>query len=132
MGGASSNSQAWTSYRTTTRVDTMSTSQIYTSSNLKDSLNPVKFEFRESRDNEHQLETTPIIIGLDVTGSMSNLLKSVATEIGTVASTVFEKDIVKDPQIMIMGIGDVKCDKAPLQVTQFESDIRIAEQLKEL
>ena len=28
---------------------------------------------------------------------------------------------------MFMGIGDVKYDSAPLQVTQFEADIRIAE-----
>jgi len=132
MGGSASSSQAWTSYRTTTKVDSKSTAQIYTSQNLKDVFNPAKFEFRESRDNVHQLETTPIIIGLDVTGSMSHLLKTIATGIGTFASTIFEKDIVKDPQIMIMGIGDVECDSAPLQVTQFESDIKIAEQLKEI
>lgn len=132
MGGASSSSQAWNSYKTTTRIDSSTTKQIYTSSRLKDVFNPVKFEFRESRDNQYQPETTPIIVGLDVTGSMSSLLKTVASGIGTFASTIFEKDIVKDPQIMMMGIGDVKCDNAPLQVTQFESDIKILEQLKEL
>lgn len=132
MGGASSSSQVWTSYKTTTKIDSSTTKQIYTSSRLKDEFNPTKFEFRESRDNIHQPQTTPIIVGLDVTGSMSSLLKTVASGIGTFASTIFEKDIVKDPQIMMMGIGDVKCDSAPLQVTQFESDIRILEQLKEI
>jgi hypothetical protein len=45
---------------------------------------------------------------------------------------VYKRKPVKDPQLMFMGIGDVNCDTAPLQVSQFESDIRIAEQLTEL
>ena len=31
-----------------------------------------------------------------------------------------------------MAVGDVECDTAPLQVTQFESGIEIVEQLKEI
>lgn len=41
------------------------------------------------------------------------------------------KDI-KDIEFCIMGIGDVAYDEAPLQVSQFESDVRIAEQLDKL
>lgn len=132
MGGPASSSTQWSSYTTQTNVRGQSTAQIYTSRTIKDTLDPKKFEVRESRDNVHQPETTPIIVGLDVTGSMSHLLKTLAEEVGTFASSIFEKDIVKDPQIMLMGIGDVKCDDSPIQVTQFESDIRIAEQLKEI
>ena len=38
-------------------------------------------------------------------------------------------DSVKDVEFLIMGIGDLSYDRAPIQISQFESDIRIAEQL---
>ena len=39
---------------------------------------------------------------------------------------------VTDPQFLCAAIGDSKSDKTPLQVTQFESDIRIIRQLTDL
>lgn len=39
---------------------------------------------------------------------------------------------IKDVEFMIMGIGDLSCDYYPIQVSQFESDIRIAEQLDKI
>ena len=44
---------------------------------------------------------------------------------------LYSTKLVEDPQLMFAAIGDTT-DEAPLQVTQFESDIRIAEQLMEL
>lgn len=41
-------------------------------------------------------------------------------------------DEVKDVEFMIMGIGDLAYDECPIQASQFESDIRIAEQLDKL
>jgi hypothetical protein len=36
---------------------------------------------------------------------------------------------IKDVEFMVMGIGDFAYDNAPLQVSQFESDVRICDQL---
>lgn len=133
MGSAPSSSKDWSSYKTTRKIDTATTDQIYTSSDMKDKFNPAKIALREARDNAAQPETTPIIIALDVTGSMSSMLKEVAKGIGDFVTQVHADGIIKDPQIMLMAIGDVEAgDRAPLQVTQFESDIRIIEQLQEL
>ena len=38
-------------------------------------------------------------------------------------------DTVQDVEFLVMGIGDLSYDRAPIQISQFESDIRIAEQL---
>ena len=39
---------------------------------------------------------------------------------------------VKDVEFCIMAIGDLSYDNAPIQMGQFESDIRITEQLEKV
>ena len=39
---------------------------------------------------------------------------------------------VEDVEFLIMGIGDLAYDSAPIQASQFEADIRIAEQLDKI
>jgi len=88
---------------------------------------------RESRDPEPGISSTPIIIGFDVTASMGYLAKTLATEtLNEVINTILREGIVSAPQILMSAIGDVKSDKTPLQVTQFESDIRIIKELMDL
>ena len=87
---------------------------------------------RESRDSEVHPDSTPIIIGLDVTGSMNSILEAVAKKLGTMVEEILNRKPVSDPQIMFNAIGDAMYDDAPLQVTQFETDIKIAEQLTDL
>lgn len=131
MGGGSWTSQSWNTYSKTNVVG-KSAQQIYSSSNLQDKYNPNKIALRESRDGADHPLSTPIILGLDVTGSMNDILQAVATGLGTLVQGIYDKLPVTDPQIMFAAIGDAYTDEAPLQVTQFESDIRIAEQLKDL
>ena len=45
---------------------------------------------------------------------------------GTLFTGIIDRKPVTDPHVMFMGIGDVEYDSAPLQVSQFEADNRIA------
>lgn len=111
-----------------TRVD-----QVFTKRRLSELLNPKNVMLRESCDGEDNPNSRPIIIGLDVTGSMGMVAKHIAQEgLGEVMNAIFDRQPVKDPHLMFMGIGDAAFDDAPLQVSQFEADFRIVEQLSNL
>lgn len=139
MGGGTWTAQSWNSYSKST-IQGKSATSIY-SSQVKDKFLPLSTDrnkhgslavIRESRDSEDHPNSTPIILGLDVTGSMSSILETIAKKLNVVVEEVYARKPVSDPQIMFSAIGDGICDRYPLQVTQFESDIRIAEQLTEL
>ncbi len=137
MGGGNWTNKDWDNYASK-NVRGMSTSNIYKSNNIAEEFDPSKIVIRESFDSIEHPSSTPIIIGLDVTGSMGGLLQVVAEKLGDLVGEILERNPVTDPQIMFMAIGDSYGrggnyhDEAPLQVTQFESDIRIAEQLTKL
>ena len=82
---------------------------------------------RECCDSEEHPHTKPVILALDVTGSMGGASVKVAKELNVIMTELYDK--VQDVEFMIMGIGDLAYDRAPIQASQFESDIRIAEQL---
>ena len=88
---------------------------------------------RESRDSEDSPESTPVIIGFDVTASMGYLAKELALNaMNSVITYLYDEKPISNPQILCAAIGDSRADKYPLQVTQFESDIRIIKQLLNL
>lgn len=135
MGSGSYSRKAWTDFSTSRAYDdpTTKTADIYSSRGLAESMDPLKFDLRESVDGDDNPEATPIIIGLDVTGSMAPVLDKVAREgLKTVCEEVYNRKPVTDPHICLLGIGDVECDSAPFQATQFEADVRIFEQLEKL
>lgn len=109
------------------------TRDIYRGSSVHDDLNPLKFDIRESVDSGDNPKSTPLIIGLDVTGSMRPVLDSIARKgLKTVCEGVYERKPITDPHICVLGIGDVNYDRGPFQATQFEADIRIFEQLEKI
>lgn len=103
-----------------------SAQEMFTRRSLAMELNP-KNVTRECVDNAEHPCTKPVILALDVTGSMGRAAVAVAQKINTVMTELYSK--VSDIEFMIMGIGDLAYDDTPLQVSQFESDVRIAEQL---
>lgn len=120
----------WRSF-STAKVTGKGTAGIYTAKTIDSRFDP-KNVVRESCDSDDHPNSTPIILGLDVTGSMSRILNVMAEKTGLVMEEIYKRKPVPDPQILFSAIGDSVYDRYPLQVTQFESDIRIAEQLTQV
>ena len=107
--------------------------QLFKQKEVKKEFKPLNIAIRESCDSEENPESTAIIIGLDVTGSMGYIAEDIVkNSLGTLVESLYDNVPVTDPHIMIMAIGDIFHDRVPLQVTQFEADIRIAEQLTDI
>lgn len=107
----------------------LSNQEMFGARTLDPMLDP-KDVMRECCDTEEHPEAIPVILALDVTGSMGQAAVEVAKQLNIIMTKLYEK--VKDVEFMVMGIGDFAYDRYPLQVSQFESDIRIAEQLDKI
>lgn len=135
MGGGSWTSSAYDSrlksrgIASADSIMSMDTNQYYESRNLAPVLNP-KNVTRECCDSDEHPNTIPVILALDVTGSMGAAAKACAAKLNEIMTSLYEK--VNDIQFMTMAIGDFSYDRAPLQVSQYESDIRILEQMDQI
>jgi hypothetical protein len=102
-----------------------------------ESLDPTKknaagLNIRESRDSVEHPNSVPIVVGLDVTGSMSSVPRTVQQKLTGLFGLLIRKGYVEDPQIMVSAYGDAFTDSVPLQVSQFESDNRTDDNLDNL
>lgn len=109
----------------------------FTAVSMCDEFNPSNVNMRFSKRgpfNEFR-DVITVLIGLDVTGSMDIIPKSLLQ--GKLGSLMVDlKKTFSKPnenlQISFAGMGDAKSDEAPLQVTHFESDNRFAQQLQKI
>lgn len=133
MGRGSYTAADWAKLRNSRNLaNAQSETEIFRKTECDPRFDPKFIQAREARDSEDHPESLPIIIGLDVTGSMGYLATQVAQEsLNETMMKLYSTNAVKDPALMFAAYGDYH-DSAPLQVTQFESDIRIAEQLLDL
>lgn len=106
-----------------------STQSTFKAKKMSDKLNPYGV-VRECCENEEHPNTIPIILGLDVTGSMNQACKACLDSLNQVILQLYEK--FPDVEIAIAGIGDFSWDQSPFQLSQFESDVRIAENIFDL
>jgi hypothetical protein len=131
MGSGTFDAGAYRAFSASTA--TKSTAEIYTARAIQANLNPRGVKLRESRDSADNPKSTPLIVALDVTGSMHILADVIAREgLGTLFTSVLDRKPITDPHVMFMAVGDANFDRAPLQVSQFEADNRIVEQLTQI
>ena len=91
-------------------------------------MNPKGVRLRESRDSADHPQSLGIVFALDVTGSMGQIPKIMATQQLPNFMKILLDCEVRDPQPLFVAIGDAFSDRAPLQVGQFESTAELMDQ----
>ena len=95
-------------------------------------LDPRGVRLRESRDSAGHPRSLAIAVLFDVTGSMLGVPRALQGKLPQLLGLLLRKGYAQDPQIMFGAMGDATCDRAPLQVGQFESDNRMDDDLSRI
>ena len=121
MGGTSYSSQAYQNLRSSYAGKSMNQVFTNTGKQMSQDMNPKGVAFRESRDSDAHPNSLPIIVALDVTGSMGRIPENlIKNKLGALMETLINHG-VKDASICFVAIGDHYTDDYPLQIGQFES-----------
>ena len=132
MGRGSYTASDWDTLRRSFGTE-QKAEQIFKGSVQQSAQASLKDVFREARDNEDSPQSTPVMIAFDVTASMGYLAEELVLHaLNRAVTYLYEQKPIPCPQIMCCAVGDSKSDRVPLQVTQFESDIRMIRQLTDL
>lgn len=102
--------------------------EVFTQRDCHPLMNPKGVRARECRDSAIHPNSIPIVFALDVTGSMGEIPRLLATQQLPKFMKILEACQVPDPQLMFMAIGDATSDRASLQVGQFESTAELMDQ----
>lgn len=137
MGGGSISSSSMRSYyadrdRESAWSKATRAEQVFQETSMRDEFNPAIMKLpREACDSALSPHSRGVIFAEDVTGSMGRFLLSLIKDEFPRLITQTYESVSFDPHIMFMGVGDVAAgDRAPLQVTQFETDLRMLDQLQ--
>lgn len=107
-------------------LSNMSASQYYTQRTISDRLNPYQV-MRECVDSSEHPNTIPVLLAIDCTGSMGPTSVACAAKLNEIMELLYQQ--ITDVEFMVCAFGDLSYDSAPFQAGQFESDIRISDQL---
>jgi hypothetical protein len=123
MGHGHYSADMYDSISKTKSYKTKSASSIFATS-LTDAVNPAKFKngIRECRDSDDHPRSIPIIIALDVTGSMGRIPENLIKVKFPEMLNIMMRHNVTDAQICFAAVGDHYSDRVPLQMGQFEQD----------
>jgi hypothetical protein len=88
---------------------------------IHESMSPKGVNKRECFDSENHPNTIPIILTLDVTGSMGKIPHELVKDgLPTLMGSLIQNG-VEDASLLFLAVGDHEHDRFPLQVGQFES-----------
>ena len=91
-------SEDWGAFTRTHTAHAKTVDDIYKNRGLKADFDPKKIKMRESCDSTDNPSSTPVIVGLDVTGSMSSVLDAMARKgLGTLAEEIYNRKPISDP-----------------------------------
>jgi len=133
MGYGSYKASDWAKLKSSRNIGTHSdANEIFKGNEFQDKYNPRFIQVRESCDSPDSPFSTPIIFAFDVTGSMGFLAAEIAkNSLNKTILELYDKQPVTNPHVMCAAITQPVAEGG-LQVTQFEADIRVVEQLLEL
>jgi len=117
-----------TSYNNTTTTNVNFNSKVGEQSFLHPNLDPKNW-------SESKIETysrSPIIFGLDVTGSMGEWVKIIYDKLPMFYGQIMMQKYLEDPAISFCAIGDSDASYAPLQVSPFSQGLEIDDQIKKI
>jgi hypothetical protein len=130
MGSTRFDAGTYSAYATAT---SSRTADSFTAKATKHEFDPKMIKVRESVKSDLNPHPTPVIVGLDVTGSMAKVVEACRRGLGTLFEEIIARDPVSDPHVLAMAIGDMDFDRSPVQATQFEADpVTIGKQIEEL
>ena len=124
MGSGIYNLQSRSIRATTDGYHSKSVDEIFTQQKEKkihNEMDPKNFKIREARDSDDHPNTIPIILALDVTGSMGHIPHDLIKDgLPKMMSSLIQHG-AKDATLCFIAVGDHVHDKFPLQAGQFES-----------
>src|SRR3954469_14700800 len=135
MGGGSWSDRDWTDHAVSSSYAWRSVDDVINTKKVDNDFLPtsVKNGRREARDSTDNPRSPALIVAGDVTGAIGRLAGLLIKEgLAAFATGLYDRKPITDPHLMGMAVGDVTCDRVPLQATQFEADIRIIKQFEQL